>query len=197
MNSWLSQNELMWRQKSRETWLKDGDRNSKFFHISTVVRQRCNFIDAIRGDDSEWIVKVSEIREFVVGKLQEMFTAEEIGSNELEDIIAPSITAEENSILCKVPTPIEIKNLLFGMQSLKSPSPDGLSPLFYKKYWKVVGHLVIKAVRNFFISGKMLKEVNYSYIVFIPKGPKCKETPWGFGQLQTDPLWFQFHIITT
>ena len=83
------------------------------------------------------------------------------------------------------------------MQSLKSPGPDGLPPLFYKKYWKVVGHSVIKAVHNFFISGKMLKEVNYSYIVFIPKGPKCKETPWGFGQLQTDPLWFQFHIITT
>ena len=46
-------------------------------------------------------MKVSEIREFVVGKFQEMFTAEEIGSNELEDIIAPSITTEENSLLVK------------------------------------------------------------------------------------------------
>jgi hypothetical protein len=169
MNSWLSQNELMWRQKSCETWLKDGDRNSKFFHISTVVRRRRDFIDAIRGDDSEWIVKVSEIREFVVGKFQEMFTAEEIGSNELEDIIALSITAEENSLLCQVPTPTKIKNVLFGMQSLKSSGSDGLPPLFYKKYWKVVGHSVIKAVHNFFISGKMLKEVNHSYIVLIPK----------------------------
>jgi hypothetical protein len=162
MNSWLSRNELMWRQKSRETWLKDGDRNSKFFHISTVVRRRRNSINAIRGDDNEWIVKVSEIREFVVGKFQEMFTAEEIASNELEDIIAPSITAEENSLLCQVSTPIEIKNVLFGMQSLKSLGSNGLPPLFYKKYWKVVGHSVIKAVCNFFISGKMLKEVNHS-----------------------------------
>uniref|UniRef100_A0A2N9IFF8 DUF4283 domain-containing protein n=1 Tax=Fagus sylvatica TaxID=28930 RepID=A0A2N9IFF8_FAGSY len=121
MNSWLSRNELTWRQKSRETWLKDGDRNSKFFHISTVVRRRRNSIDVIRGDDSEWIVKVLEIREFVVGKFQEMFTAEEIASNELEDIIAPSITVEENSLLCQVPTPIEIKNVLFGMQSYEEP----------------------------------------------------------------------------
>ena len=88
--------------------------------------------------------------------------AEEIASNELEDIIAPSITAEENSLLCQVPTPIEIKNVLFGMQSLKSLGSNGLPLLFYKKYWKVVEHSVIKAVCNFFISGKMFKEVNHS-----------------------------------
>ena len=33
----------------------------------------------------------------------------------------------------------------------------------------MVGNSVIKAVRNFFISGKMLKEVNHSYIVLILK----------------------------
>ncbi len=32
-----------------------------------------------------------------------------------------------------------------------------------------MGHSVIKAVHNFFISGKMRKEVNHSYIVLIPK----------------------------
>jgi hypothetical protein len=72
-------------------------------------------------------------------------------------------------MLCQIPSPEVIKDILFGMQSLKSPGPDGLPPLFYKKYWKVVGQSVIKAVQNFFVSGKMLKEVNNSFIVLIPK----------------------------
>jgi hypothetical protein len=49
-----------------------------------------------------------------------------------------------------MPSLDEIKEAVFSMQSLKSPGPDGLPPLFYKKYWHIVGHAVIKAVQNFF-----------------------------------------------
>ena len=87
----------------------------------------------------------------------------------MEKLISPVITDAENSGLCQIPTPTEIKNVIFGMQSLKSPGPDRLPLLFYKKYWQVVGNSIIKAVHNFFITSKMLKEVNHSYIVFIPK----------------------------
>ncbi len=170
LNIWLCRNETIWRQKSRETWLKDGDRNSKFFHISSVVRWQKNSIDAIRGDDGVWILKSSEIREFIVGKFKELFSEEDICyPSKLEDLIPSVITDGENSSLCQIPTPTEIKKVLFGMQSLKSLGPDRFPPLFYKKYWEVVGNSVIKAVRNFFITGKMLKEVNKTYIVLIPK----------------------------
>ena len=170
LNTWLSRNETMWRQKSRETWLKEGDRNSNFFHISSVVRRRRNNIDAIRGDDNVWIVKISEIRDFVVEKFQDLFIVKEICCPaDLSDLIYSTISNGENDSLCQIPSLGEIKNVIFGMQSLKSPRPNGLPPLFYKKYWHVVEYSVIRAVRNFFILGKMIKEFNYSYIVLIPK----------------------------
>jgi hypothetical protein len=170
LNCWLSRNELMWRQKSRETWLKDGDRNSRYFHISAVVKRRHNSIDAIRGDDGIWIVNLSKIREFVVGNFKHLFT-EEVTSCpvDLENLIHPCISESENAHLCLMPTHTEIKEAVFNMQSLKSPGPDGLPPLFYKKYWHIVGNAVIKAVQNFFTSGKLLKEMNSSFIVLIPK----------------------------
>lgn len=50
INEWLTRVELLWRQKSRETWLKEGDKNSIFFHLSTIIRRKRNSIDAIKDD---------------------------------------------------------------------------------------------------------------------------------------------------
>ncbi|GMI80935.1 hypothetical protein like AT1G43760 [Hibiscus trionum] len=35
----LKDEESLWRQKSRNSWILDGDRNTRFFHASTIVRR--------------------------------------------------------------------------------------------------------------------------------------------------------------
>ena len=79
------------------------------------------------------------------------------------------ITEEENEVLKCIPTPEEIKDVLFQMQDLKAPGPDGFPALFYKQLWPTVRNDVIKAVISFFTVGSMPKEVNSSLIVLIPK----------------------------
>ena len=170
LNEWLRRNEVLWRQKSRETWLKDGDKNSKFFHLSTIIRRKRNSIDALKNDDGGWITNKKDIREHVVEKFSQLFTEENVNfPSNLENLISPLISDAENSELCRIPTNQEIKEVIFGLNSQKSPGPDGLPALFYKRYWTTVGSDVIDAVKGFFRSGRMLNEVNNSLIVLIPK----------------------------
>ena len=69
-----------------------------------------------------------------MGKFKTLFNEEEVDFPEnLDNLITPCITKEENTELCGVPTQSEMKNELFQMQTLKAPRPDGFPVLFYKK----------------------------------------------------------------
>ena len=43
----MSQEEILWLQKSRNDWLLHEDRNMNFFHQKTIARRRRNRIEAI------------------------------------------------------------------------------------------------------------------------------------------------------
>lgn len=53
-NKILINEEIFWRQRSRITWIKEGDRNNKFFHATTLNRRRKNNISAIRDQNGDW-----------------------------------------------------------------------------------------------------------------------------------------------
>ena len=146
------------------------DKNSKFFHLSTIICRRSNNIDAIKNEDSSWIQETSQIRAHFKDSFINQFKEEEICFLEhLEHLILPCITEEENESLQSIPSLEEIKAALFQMHDLNAPGLDGFPPLLYKKLWPTVGNDVVKAVTSFFILGSLPKEVNCSLIVLIPK----------------------------
>lgn len=46
-NQILFQEELLWYQKSREKWVKHGDKNTAFFYAQTVIRRKKNKIHGL------------------------------------------------------------------------------------------------------------------------------------------------------
>ncbi|GJR41735.1 putative RNA-directed DNA polymerase [Tanacetum coccineum] len=63
----------------------------------------------------------------------------------------------------------KIKDAIFSMGNDKSPGPDGFTAAFFKESWDIVANDVILAVREFFINGKLLKELNHTIIALVPK----------------------------
>ena len=61
-HSLLQNQEVLWRQKSKAQWLKEGDRNTRFFHHATVIRRHTNTIRAIYSDHDGWIEDEADIR---------------------------------------------------------------------------------------------------------------------------------------
>ena len=170
LSEWLERCEILWKQKSRELWLKEEDRNTKLFHLSTIIQRRYNNIDAIRSDDGSWVTNSKDIRIQFFNSFKRQFTEEEVYfPDNLDNVISPCITEKDNALLRKIPTPDEIKATLFQMQDLKAPGQDGFPALFYKEFWHIVGDAVTQAVISFLVVGSMPKEVNGALIVLIPK----------------------------
>ena len=170
LNEWLEREELKWRQKSRELWLKEGDRNSKFFHLSTIVCRRRNQIIEIQLEDGSWIHLRDNIVDYFAHHFAEVFQSSSPQvPPDLEGLISPCISANENFELTRILNAEEIKKVVWDMNPLKAPGPDGFPGLFFRRYWDIVGYQVIDVVQSFFREGWLLKQMNHTFITLIPK----------------------------
>lgn len=74
-----------------------------------------------------------------------------------------------NNELLKEFMPKEIWRAFKQMQPTKSLGLDGMSPIFYQKYWDNVGLCVLNYVLQAFNSSIMPSQANDTYICLIPK----------------------------
>lgn len=54
LNSWLDMEEVMWKQRSRNNYLKEGDRNTSFFHTKASNRKQRNWIQGLEDENGIW-----------------------------------------------------------------------------------------------------------------------------------------------
>ncbi|KAL0433678.1 UNVERIFIED_CONTAM: hypothetical protein Slati_2702100 [Sesamum latifolium] len=83
--------------------------------------------------------------------------------------LEPRVTTAMNETLSQPFTSDEITRALKQMHPLKSPGPDDMSPIFYQKYWSIVGPEVCNSVLDFLNHGFFNHLFNYTHIVLIPK----------------------------
>ncbi|KAL2922107.1 LINE-1 retrotransposable element ORF2 protein [Bienertia sinuspersici] len=81
----------------------------------------------------------------------------------------PLLNDDQRQKLLGYPTVEEVKAAMFSITGDKSLGPDGFGSYFFQDNWEIVGKEVYKAMRSFFNSGKILKELNTTFLTLIPK----------------------------
>ncbi|XP_030501175.2 uncharacterized protein LOC115716504 [Cannabis sativa] len=143
------QREIFWKQRSKQFWLKEGDKNSKYFHVSASTRKKKNQILKLRNDSDEWVDWDHGLSDLIGEYYASLFTASNSSCPKVIDCILPSISAQQNEDLMMPVTREEVKCAVFQMHPDKSPGPDGMTPAFFQKSWSIVGDEVVRLVQNF------------------------------------------------
>ena len=71
----MGKEERMWRQRARITYIKEGDRNTRFFHCRATQRKRRNSITSIRNQANEVCTDKEQIVATFVEYYQHLFTS--------------------------------------------------------------------------------------------------------------------------
>ncbi|XP_074283536.1 uncharacterized protein LOC141608084 [Silene latifolia] len=166
----LKQEELFWRQRSRAIWLKEGDRNTKFFHRKATQRKEKNHIAKLVDNEG----RVWEGRDNVSKVAREYFedvfaSGQPNGFEHLLDGVEGRVTERMNMLLRCDYTEEEVVTALNQMHPLKAPGPDGMNGLFYQTYWHIVGQAVTRTVIGILRGAPFPEGINKTHIVLIPK----------------------------
>lgn len=166
----LKKEEIMWLQRSRTLWLKEGDRNTKFFHNKANQRQKKNSINKLLSADGRWVTKKEELMALVREYYINLFRSDgcEVTERVLRSI-PKKVTETMNRELTKSFTKDEVKKALQQMHPTKAPGPDGMTPFFFQKFWNIVGDDVSRTVLGVLNDGVDPSNMNTTHIVLIPK----------------------------
>ncbi|GJY52436.1 RNA-directed DNA polymerase, eukaryota, reverse transcriptase zinc-binding domain protein, partial [Tanacetum coccineum] len=169
-NSATKDEELLLFQKAKIKWLSVRDRNNEFFHRMVKNRNHRNRINAIHDEDGRRYEGDKVAEQFV--KHFQNFLGNSIPVEKIvgmEDLFKNKLETEEAEYMVRDVSNEEIKHAIFQIEDNKAPGPDGYSSYFYKKSWDIIGEDICSAVKEFFSTGKMLSEINYTNIALVPK----------------------------
>lgn len=99
-----------------------------------------------------------------------MFTS--VSTNSFQQVIHhihEVVTLDMNNTLLADFTQDEVKRALFQMHPTKTSGLDDMNPLFFQKYWHIIGTDISNAVLDCINSGNILQSINFSHITLIPK----------------------------
>ncbi|XP_075654883.1 uncharacterized protein LOC142625058 [Castanea sativa] len=164
LNSWLDMEEVMWKQRSRNNYLNEGDRNTSFFHTKASNRKQRNWVQGLEDEDGLWQEGLDNIEHIATKYFSSLFTSSQPGDMaELLDALFPSVLDAMNQLLARDFQASEIALAVKQMHPYTAPGPDAASgqqlnkaktPLFFSKN---TPHALQEEIKNKF-GGQVIRQ---------------------------------------
>lgn len=150
-------------QKSKATWIRLGDDNTKYFH--SVIKKRKLQQSVTQIQDEHGVTQIDPI--VIAGVFVKFYRnlLGEVGGSRRHAYTGflkngPTLEAVQQLNLIKTFTEREVKEAMFSICINKSPGSDGYGGGFFRDAWAIVGNEVTEAVLEFFQNGKLLKQIS-------------------------------------
>lgn len=148
-------------KKVEPAGLKKGTATQIFFHAKTKQRRARNRLTKLKNPRGGWAEKEDEIEMVAAEYFKLLFTTLNTGNfDETLRFITEKVTPDMNESLTRPPSDDEIKKALFDINPEKAPGPDGMTNLFYQKFWGITAGKIFHTVRDFFASDTLDPRLN-------------------------------------
>lgn len=118
-----------------------GDKNTQFFHTSTIIRKRRNRIEMLKNNEGQWITDGQELEQLAIQYFTRLYSLEDIDQvvERLPYAGFEKLSREEKVELSKPFTGVEVERAIKSMGKFKAPGPDGFQPIFYQNLGMLLG----------------------------------------------------------
>jgi hypothetical protein len=159
---------IKWRQRSRITWIREGDANTRFFHLRANGRRRKNHIPTLAGP-SGVVFEHEEKAQVLLNHFTNLMGSRMPASADLnwEDLHLPTANLAHLEAGFSMD---ELKIAIDGLHGEKAPGPDGFSANFFKKCWNLISQDLLAAMNQMHaLQGRHWNLLNTASIVLLPK----------------------------
>ncbi|XP_071694676.1 uncharacterized protein [Rutidosis leptorrhynchoides] len=169
-NEALIEEETYLRQRAKIKWLRVGDCNSSYFHKVFKGKVHRSHIHSV-ADQFGHVFEGAVVPQVFVDHFTNFLgtSAPTLGINEPNSLFNARIPSDVAIHMVRPVLDEEVRSPVFGIGDFKSPGPDGFSALFFKKTWDIIRAGIMEAIKEFFINGQFLKEINHTVIALLPK----------------------------
>ncbi|GLU06807.1 hypothetical protein SLE2022_238000 [Rubroshorea leprosula] len=164
----IRKRELIWKQKSRNKWVREGDANTRFFHRVAIGRRAHNNIAGLMCD-GVWCEEPDAVKNEIAKYFRKLFQGDSWNRPKPGGLKFQQISEEKREWLERPFSVEEIEEGLRSCDGSKAPGPDGYNFNFLKFAWQCIKEDFINFFSEFHRNGKLVRGLNSSFIALIPK----------------------------